>query len=51
MASLQSGGLITAGRMMYSVLYNASIPMTGILVFVLVLVATTAGDRYWQARS
>ena len=41
-------GLITTGAMMYSALENTNLTITGILVFLLALVATTAGGLYWQ---
>ncbi len=41
-------GLITAGGMIYPTLENSDITTTGIVVFVLALVATTAGGFYWQ---
>jgi hypothetical protein len=40
--------LITAGGMMYSALENANLTLTGIVVLILALVATTAGGLYWQ---
>jgi hypothetical protein len=44
-------GLITAGGMMYSALENTNLTSTGIIVFLLALVATTAGGLYWQKNS
>lgn len=41
-------GFITAGGMIYSALEYSSLTMTGIVVFVLALAATTAGGLYWQ---
>jgi hypothetical protein len=41
-------GLITVGGMMYSAMENSSLTMTGIVVTVLALSATTAGGLYWQ---
>ncbi|MFV9614895.1 MAG: hypothetical protein ACNYZG_03010 [Gammaproteobacteria bacterium] len=41
-------GLLTTGGMMYSALENTNITITGIVVFILALVATTAGGVYWQ---
>jgi len=41
-------GLITAGGMIYSAMENATLTMTGIVVFILALAATTAGGLYWQ---
>lgn len=41
-------GLITAGGMMYSAMENSSLTLTGIVVFILALAATTAGGLYWQ---
>ena len=43
-----SVGFITAGGMMYSALENTSLTLTGIVVFILALVATSAGGLYWQ---
>ena len=40
-------GAITVGSMMYSAMENASMTMTGIVVTVLALSATSAGGRYW----
>ena len=40
-------GLITVGGMMYSVVENSSLSMTGIVVTVLALSATSAGGFYW----
>ena len=41
-------GLITAGGMIYPTLENSDITITGIVVFVLALIATTGGGLYWQ---
>ena len=41
-------GLITSGSMMYSAVENSTLTTTGIVVFILALVATTAGGLYWQ---
>lgn len=41
-------GLITAGGMIYTAMENASLTITGIVVLVLALAATTAGGLYWQ---
>ena len=41
-------GLLTTGGMMYSALENTNITITGIVVFILALGATTAGGLYWQ---
>ena len=40
-------GLITVGGMMYSVLGNSSLTITGIVITVLALGATSAGGFYW----
>lgn len=40
-------GLITVGGMMYSAMENASLTVTGIVVAVLALSATSAGGLYW----
>ena len=44
-------GLITTGGMMYSALENTNLTLTGIVVFLLALVATAAGGLYWQTRT
>ena len=41
-------GLITAGGMIYTAMENSSLTLTGIVVFILALAATTAGGLYWQ---
>ena len=41
-------GFITAGGMLYSAVENSSLTTTGTVVFILALVATTAGGLYWQ---
>lgn len=43
-------GFITAGGMMYSAMVNSSLTLTGIVVFILALAATTAGGLYWQKK-
>lgn len=40
-------GIITVGSMMYSVIENSSLSITGIVVTVLALSATSAGGLYW----
>ena len=40
--------LLTTGGMMWSALANTSLTTTGIVVFILALVATIAGGLYWQ---
>jgi len=40
-------GLITVGGMMYSVVENSSLTMTGVVVTVLALSAISAGGFYW----
>ncbi len=40
--------LITVGGMMYSAMENSNLTLTGIVVTVLALSATTAGGLYWQ---
>ena len=41
-------GLITAGGMIYPTLENSDLTATGIVIFILAIVATTAGGLYWQ---
>ena len=41
-------GFITVGGMMYTAVENSSLTLTGIVVFILALVATTAGGLYWH---
>lgn len=41
-------GLLTVGAMMYSALENSSLTLTGIVVIVLALSATSAGGFYWS---
>ncbi len=41
-------GLITSGGMLYPTLENSDITITGIVVFVLALIATTGGGLYWR---
>lgn len=41
-------GLITAVGMIYPILETADITTTGIVVFILAIVATVAGGLYWQ---
>ncbi len=40
--------LLTTGGMMWSALVNTNLTTTGIVVFILALVATIAGGLYWQ---
>jgi len=40
--------LLTTGGMMWSALANTNLTTTGIVVFILALVATIAGGWYWQ---
>lgn len=40
--------IITAGGMLYSAMENASLTVTGIVVFVLALTASSVGGLYWQ---
>ena len=40
--------LLTTGGMMWSALVNTDLTTTGIVVFILALVATIAGGLYWQ---
>lgn len=40
-------GLITVGSMMYSVIENSSLTITGIVVTILALSAASAGGFYW----
>ena len=44
-------GLITSGGMIYPTLETADITTTGIVIFILSLLATTAGGWYWQKDS
>ena len=41
-------GLLTAGGMIYPTLENSEITTTGIVIFILAIVATTVGGLYWQ---
>ena len=41
-------GLITAGGMIYPTLENSDITTTGIVIFILSIVATASGGLYWQ---
>lgn len=41
-------GLITSGGMIYPTLENSDITVTGIVIFILAIVATTVGGLYWQ---
>jgi hypothetical protein len=43
-----SVGLITAGAMIIPTLEGASLTTTGIVIFLLAILATTAGGLYWQ---
>lgn len=43
-----SVGLMTSGGMIYPALERASLTVTGIVIFILALIATTAGGLYWQ---
>ena len=43
-----SVGLMTAGGMIYPTLEGASLTVTGMVIFILALMATTAGGLYWQ---
>ena len=40
--------LLTTGGMMWSAMANTDLTTTGIVVFILALVATIAGGLYWQ---
>lgn len=40
--------LITVGGMMYSAMENSNLTLTGIVVMMLALSATSAGGLYWQ---
>ena len=44
-------GLITAVGMIYPTLENSDITTTGIVIFILSIVATTGGGLYWQKNS
>jgi len=41
-------GLITASAMIVPTLENANLTLTGVVVFILAIVATAAGGLYWQ---
>jgi len=41
-------GLITAGGMIYPTLENSNLTITGMVVFLMALMATTAGGFYWK---
>jgi hypothetical protein len=41
-------GLITASGMIVPTLENASLTLTGVVIFVLAIGATSAGGMYWQ---
>jgi len=41
-------GLISAGAMIYPTLKGSTLTATGIVIFILALMATTAGGLYWQ---
>ncbi|MCW8831640.1 MAG: hypothetical protein OQK32_09000 [Gammaproteobacteria bacterium] len=41
-------GVLTASGMIIPTLENADLTMTGIVIFILSIVATTAGGLYWQ---
>lgn len=41
-------GLITSGGMLYPTLETSSITTTGIVIFILSILATAAGGSYWQ---
>ena len=41
-------GLISAGAMIFPTLESSTLTVTGIVIFILALVATTAGGLYWQ---
>jgi len=41
-------GLVCAGGMIYPVLEGATLTNTGIVIFILAIVATTTGGLYWK---
>jgi hypothetical protein len=41
-------GTITAGGMIWLAMKNSNLTLTGIVIFILALVATTAGGLYWK---
>jgi len=41
-------GIITAGGMILLALKNSNLTLTGIAIFILAIVATTAGGLYWK---
>ena len=43
-------GLITASAMIVPTLENASLTLTGMVIFVLAIGATSAGGMYWQKK-
>ena len=43
-------GLITAGAMIIPTLENANLTLTGVVIFILAIVATSAGGLYWQKK-
>ena len=44
-------GLITVGGMMYPALENANLTLTGIVIIILALSASSAGGIYWLRRN
>jgi len=44
-------GLLTTSGMMYSALENSELTFTGVVVFLLSVVATAAGGLYWQSNN
>ena len=43
-----AAGIITAGGMILLALQNSNLTLTGIILFILALAATTAGGLYWK---
>ena len=41
-------GIITAGGMIFLALQNSNLTLTGIVIFILALAATTAGGLHWK---
>lgn len=48
LAHCMAVGVITTGGIIYSAIGNSSLTLTGIIVIILALVATSAGGLYWQ---
>lgn len=44
-------GLVTASGMIVPTLENANLTLTGVVIFILAITATSAGGMYWQRAS